>query len=322
MTEQKEFSEQLELKISEDDRSEKRLDSLLVKKLKNYSRSYIKKLFLEGFIESDSPLSLSKMPAVGSEIFINIPYPEDYDLQAENIPIEILYEDRFLIFVNKPAGMVVHPAPGNWSGTLVNALLHHCRDLSGIGNEKRPGIVHRLDKGTSGVMVVAKEQKTHEKLVDIFKKHTIERQYLALCLGEKPPVAGTIKTFFSRHPTQRTKMTSKTKKGKEAITRYKVLQYFDPAMLMELTLETGRTHQIRVHLSEQLRCPIINDATYGNPPRHLQRLPQLQEFLNDYPHPLLHAKRLALTHPQTKKLLDFSAEPPEIFQNCLNSLMR
>lgn len=315
------FLEKFEFVITEEDKKAKRLDRFLFQKIEKYSRNYLKTLFLQGFIESDaSSLSLSKMPPIGTIIEVTVPVPENASLSPENIPLDVLYEDEYLIVINKQAGIVVHPAPGNLNGTLVNALLYHCKDLKGIGNVKRPGIVHRLDKGTSGVMVIAKEQRTHEKLVDTFKAHDLERQYLALCLGNQLNVAGKIESFIDRDPRNRKKMSARVNKGKKAITHYKVIENFKKAQLVELTLETGRTHQIRVHLSQLKNAPIINDSTYGRPNQHLGRLPYLASELESYEFPLLHAKRLAFHHPISRKQMDFTSSPTKTFENCLNLL--
>jgi 23S rRNA pseudouridine1911/1915/1917 synthase len=220
-------SENFTLTVTENDREEfKRLDVYLTEKLP-FSRSTIKRMFEDEDISSEIKLSLNKMPSTGTVIEIEVPPPVPTDLTPENIPLEILFEDPHLIIINKPAGLVVHPAPGHYTGTLVNAILYHCPDLKGIGSEKRPGIVHRLDMGTSGVMVVAKDQATHEGLVSLFSVHDIERKYEAL-VGGKPSVhSGTIHSTIGRHPTHRQKMAANVKNGKRAVTHYKSLKQFD-----------------------------------------------------------------------------------------------
>lgn len=315
-----EILEEIEYEVNEDDLSFDRLDTLLVKRFPQFSRSFLKQLFTNGNIKADKKLSLSKLPAFGTKIQIQVPFPEDSELKAENIPIEILYEDEYLLFVNKPAGMVVHPAPGHYTGTLVHALLYHCTDLQGIGQVKRPGIVHRLDKGTSGVMVVAKEQKTHEMLVELFREHNLKRQYQALCYKSPMLDSGKIEAKINRHPKNRKKMTSKTNLGKDAVTYYKVLERFKNTSEVELTLETGRTHQIRVHLSERLNCPILNDYTYANVSQHLKNIKKLKEVILDYEHPFLHAKHLSFKHPKTAKQLSFDVSPPKIYLDTLKLL--
>ncbi len=310
-----------EFLITEEDIEFKRLDLFLKKHLPDLSRSYIKDLFEKNHISCDSvKINLKKLPPLGSKIIVKIPEPEKSELIAQDIDLEILYEDEFLLFIDKPSGMVVHPAPGNWNNTLVNALLFHCKDLKGIGNVERPGIVHRLDKGTSGVMVVAKEQKTHAALVNLFKEHDLSREYVALTYGKLHPKKETIETFIKRDPRNRQKMSSLVKNGKSAITHYQVLKEFEKSSLVSLKLETGRTHQIRVHLSQQKRTPILNDHTYGNPKNHIKSLSGIGDILGDYAHPLLHAKSLSLVHPMTGKELVFQSDPPPMFQKVTNFL--
>lgn len=312
----------LTFKINEDDLEEfKRLDAFLSHKCSDLSRTMIKKLFQEEKILSKNKIELKKMPALGTIITIYIPPPADVDILPENIPLDILFEDEFLLIINKPAGLVVHPAPGNYTGTLVNAILFHCNDLKGIGHEKRPGIVHRLDKGTSGIMVIAKEQKTHEGLVNLFSKHDISRTYQAISLGTRLPPQDTVKTLIGRNPHNRLKMTININQGKEAITHLKTLEVFEQFSHVELTLETGRTHQIRVHLAEHYNSPILNDATYGRFKEEQHFLSSnLKKLLAGYEHPFLHAKILGFVHPITKENLYFEQEPPTIFQEVLKLL--
>lgn len=315
------------LTISDEHRQQyKRLDQLLAVELKDISRTALKNLFDKGLIQihEDSPVQgkceLKKLPATGTIIEVQIPPPLEASAQAQNIPLEILFEDSHLAIIVKPAGMVTHPAPGNHDGTLVNAILYHCPDLQGIGDEKRPGIVHRLDKGTSGVMVVAKNQKSHEGLVQLFAAHDIIRQYQCLALNRKVEGSGTLKSTIGRHPTLRKKMAAHVR-GKEAITHYKVLESFDNIQHMQMTLETGRTHQIRVHLSQLLNAPILMDELYGSAKNHLKAMPEaLQLHLRNYPYPLLHARVLGFTHPITKEELYFEVEPPEVFLKALEIL--
>lgn len=312
----------MQLIITKDDLQEfKRLDACLSNKLPEISRSLVKKLFEDGAFTSSTKIELKKMPPVGTEINFEPGEPKEISLEPENIPLDILFEDEYLIIINKPAGLVVHPAPGNYTGTLVNAILHHCPSLSGIGNEKRPGIVHRLDKGTSGVMVVAKEQRAHNGLIKLFSTHTIKRQYQALCLGGRIPPEGKIDAPIGRSPHNRIKMASNVEPSKNAITNYKVLEYLDKFAHVELTLHTGRTHQIRVHLSEILKAPIVNDLTYGRTKEEKEKFSgTLKSMLKDYEHPLLHARVLGFKHPITNEDLYFETEPPEIFLNVLREL--
>ncbi len=203
----------------------------------------------------------------------------------------------------------------------MNAILYHCPDLKGIGAEKRPGIVHRLDMGTSGVMVVAKNQATHEGLVALFSAHDIERRYEALVAGHIKDLSGTIKSNIGRHPTNRLKMAANVKIGKTAVTHFKVLTKFVAATHVELKLETGRTHQIRVHMAQLLHTPVLCDPLYGSLVNHLNRLPKsLAEKLKEYPYQLLHAKELGFIHPITKKKLHFNAPPPDIFLDAIRTL--
>ena len=311
--------------ISEEDKeSFKRLDQYLAVKLVDQSRSFIKMLFEKNHISSDNSvkkIELKKFPEVGTIINVLIPPPAPADAQPEDLPLDILFEDEHLIIVNKAAGMVVHPAPGNYTGTLVNAILFHCKDLKGVGDQRRPGIVHRLDKGTSGVMVVAKNQKCHEGLVELFSTHDIERRYECIAMGKSFPAGGVLESKIGRHPQNRLKMSTEAKSGKHALTNYRVLTQFDKVAHVELKLETGRTHQIRVHLSQLLYRPILCDSMYGNPKEHLQRVgPDLSEIIGNYEYPFLHAKELGFVHPITKEVLNFQTPPPKIFQNVLNYL--
>ncbi|MGZ3786926.1 MAG: RluA family pseudouridine synthase [Bacteriovorax sp.] len=315
----------LKLTITESDRaSYKRLDQFLAEKAQGHSRTFLKNLFLREqiVVSEDSPLQpnleLKKMPPVGTVIEILVPPPMPSVAEPENIPLEILYEDEHLVFVNKPAGLVTHPAPGNYTGTLVNAILYHCKDIKGIGDQKRPGIVHRLDKGTSGVMVVAKTQACHEGLVLLFSSHNIERKYEALVMKNRCQSYGTIESLIARDPHNRLKMKTSGTRGKNAITHYNVLEIFDRHLHMEFKLETGRTHQIRVHTSEILKMPIICDSTYGSANEHLMKLgTSYKEMIGNYPHPFLHAKVLGLIHPITGEKLRFEVPPPKLFQDVL-----
>lgn len=315
-----------EVTVSESDRQEfKRLDQFLAEKIPTLSRSTIKRLYEEDQISSShsEKFELKKMPPAGTTISIEVPPPIPTDLIAENIPLQILFEDEHLIIINKPAGLVVHPAPGHYTGTLVNAILYLCPDLKGIGSEKRPGIVHRLDMGTSGVMVVAKDQATHEGLVKLFSTHNIERRYEALCFGTPKTPSGKIDTSIGRHPNNRLKMHAGVKDGKRAITFYKVLRSSDKISHIELKLETGRTHQIRVHLSQMLHTPVFCDPLYSDLNGHLKRMPdEIADIVKDYPYQLLHAKVLGFVHPITHQELYFEAAPPEIFQKVAGTIWR
>ncbi len=312
--------------VTEDDtRKYKRLDQFLSDKVPGVSRSFIKKLFQAGQIDWNDDydnqrekLELKKIPRVGAILDVFIPPPVDMDASPENIPLTILYEDEYLIIIDKPAGLVTHPAPGHATGTLVNAILYHCKDLSGIGDTKRPGIVHRLDMGTSGVMVVAKRQESHEKLVVMFANHDIIRKYETIVIGHKVDQSGTIKSTIGRDPANRLKMAANVPNGRDAITHYKVIEYYKSLSHLELQLETGRTHQIRVHLSSLIHRPILCDPVYANKESQLNQLgKKYKELLHSYDYQLLHAKALGFIHPITGKELMFSTNPPEIFSKVL-----
>jgi 23S rRNA pseudouridine1911/1915/1917 synthase len=313
----------LELEVTEEDVEKfRRLDQFLSDKLEDVSRTEIKSLFEADRISCDSQkLALKKMPPVGSLIKVDKPEIAETTLEAQNIPLDILYEDEHLVFVHKPQGLVVHPAPGHPDGTLVNAILYHCPDIEGVGDEKRPGIVHRLDKGTSGVMVVAKNTKCHRLLVEKFAEHDLERRYEAITMGREMPVGGTLKSMIGRHNTHRQRMSTKTRSNpKEAITHYKLLGRKENLNLVECKLETGRTHQIRVHLTELLNNPLLGDEMYGNVKTQLNLLP---DALKETPleAPYLHAKLLALVHPITGQELRYEVPPPKHFQDLKNFIL-
>ena len=320
-----------EVLVTQEDRENfKRLDQFLAAKISDLSRSVIKSLFQNDriYLSQESTKSINKtklelkrMPCAGSIVCVEVPPPLPSVAQAEDIPLKIIFEDEHLIIVNKEAGMVTHPAPGNYTGTLVNAILFHCSDLKGVGDQKRPGIVHRLDKGTSGIMAVAKTSQCHEGLIKLFSTHRINRQYMALTMGQEFEPKGKIETLIGRHPQNRLKMSTHARQGKKAITHYKVEKYLPPCTLLELTLETGRTHQIRVHLSEILKSPILMDPTYASPKEHLHRLPpEVKRLIQNYEYPFLHAKKLGLIHPITQEKLLFEEDPPNIFQRLIKAL--
>jgi 23S rRNA pseudouridine1911/1915/1917 synthase len=242
-------------------------------------------------------------------VSVHLEPPEPSVLVPEDIPLEVVYEDSDLLVINKPQGLVVHPAPGHPRGTLVNALLRRCPDLSGIGGSLRPGVVHRLDKDTSGLMVVAKNDFTHLELARQLQERTLRRVYLALVHG-RPPLTGTVRAPVGRHQRDRKKMAVRTEGGKEAVTHYRVREYFPDYALLEVSLETGRTHQIRVHLAS-LGHPVVGDPLYG------RRRPPLP-----VPGQLLHACRLAFRHPRNGERLEFTAPLPPAFEEVLRHLRR
>lgn len=323
--ENEEQSEYRTITITESDReSFKRLDQFLNNAISDFSRTFLKNLFEKGeisILESPNPqqkLELKKMPVAGTIIEVHLPPPMPAEAKAENIPLEILFEDEHLVIVNKPQGMVTHPAPGNYTGTLVNAVLFHCKDIQGVGDQKRPGIVHRLDKGTSGVMVVAKTQKCHEGLVLLFSTHDIERFYEALVIGSRIEKHGRLESQIGRDPHNRLKMSANVRNGKKAITFYHLQEQYPTFAHVEFKLETGRTHQIRVHSTELLKRPLLMDPLYGNPKEHILRMgTDYQELLSNCEHPFLHAKILGFVHPITREKLRFEVPPPKIFQDIL-----
>jgi 23S rRNA pseudouridine1911/1915/1917 synthase len=310
------------IEVTEEDKSQfKRLDQYLVAKFPDLSRNIIKSLFESKNIfntDETKKVELKKMPKVGTQIKVIIPIPKECSMDAEDIPLDIIFEDEHLIIINKKAGMVVHPAPGNYSGTLVNAILHHCDDLTGVGDELRPGIVHRLDKGTSGIMVVAKSGKCHEKLVNLFSLHDIKREYLAIVNNTRLAVGGTIESTIGRDPSNRIKMAANVRGGKHAKTFYNIIESFKHCHYIKCRLETGRTHQIRVHLSQLLNAAILNDSVYAKPGDQLNRLGEdIKNCVGDYRHPFLHAKTLGFVHPMTGEELLFEQEPPQLFLDVL-----
>ncbi|MFW6030492.1 MAG: RluA family pseudouridine synthase [Halanaerobiales bacterium] len=265
------------------------------------SRSRIQKLIKKDQVELNNNINkkASTNVNVGDKVLLNVTKPEEYAIRKQNIDIDIIYQDFDIIIVNKPVGMVVHPSPGHKDGTLVNALLYKCRDLSGINGVLRPGIVHRLDKDTSGVMVVAKNDFSHVSLSAQFKQKTINKTYLAMVYGRVKSKEGKIKTFIGRDPHNRLKMSVLNNRGKIAITHYKVVKYFGDYTLLNINLETGRTHQIRVHM-DYLGYPIIGDETYGNKN-------SLGAFSGSQ---FLHAKNIEFYHPRKQKRVKFSATLP------------
>lgn len=296
-----------------EERPPERLDLFLGGEMPGVSRAQIKRLIDDQMILVDgAPSKAAARLRGGEKIHITLPDPRPTTAQPEAIPLQILYEDSDLIVIDKPAGMVVHPAAGHGSGTLVNALLYHCRDLSGIGGELRPGIVHRLDKDTSGVMVATKNDATHIALAQQFKAHSIERNYLALMHGLLCPQSGRIETAIGRHPNHRLKMSSQSRQAKQAVTHWQVRHIFeaDRLSLVDLQLETGRTHQIRVHFSER-NMPLVQDPLYGGKGQTAAlQDKQLKKLAQALPGQALHARRLGFEHPRTGDTLVFSSDPP------------
>jgi len=295
-----------------------RLDVVLRKHFPTVSRGAIQRLIEQGHITvNGQPTKPTHAPRAGEIVRLVWPEARPAEAQPEDIPLEILFEDQSLLVLNKPAGLVVHPAAGNEEHTLVNALLHHCAGaLSGIGGVARPGIVHRLDKETSGCMVVAKNDETHVALSAQFAGRTVTKNYLAIVVGVIPRDAGELRAAIARHPTHRKRMAVRDEgDGRAAHTGYRVIERLRAATLVEALLYTGRTHQIRVHF-QHLGFPVAGDLTYG--PRQTKRLAQLTGYAA--PRVLLHAHQLGFTHPRTGKQVSFTAPWPADFDKALKCL--
>jgi 23S rRNA pseudouridine1911/1915/1917 synthase len=279
-----------------------RLDRFLRGELPEHSRAFLQKLIEAGHVVVNGIAAKAsyKMRA-GDKIRIEIPPPRPLETLPEEIALHVLFEDEDLIVVNKPAGLVVHPAAGNYEHTLVNALLHHCRGaLAGIGGVERPGIVHRLDKGTSGCIVVAKTDLAHKGLVAQFKSREVKKIYRAVCWGKFARPSGRIETFIGRSERDRKKMSASASRGRPAVTDYRVLKQFANFALVELHIYTGRTHQIRVHMAH-IGHPVLGDVTYG----------RARQTNISVARPLLHAYKLGFTHPRSQRFMEFTAPVPD-----------
>lgn len=310
--------ERFRILVSEKDQG-KRLDQFLPETELNLSRSQAKRLIRDGTVLLNQKTAKpSTRLRRGDVLSGTLPQPKELPVRPEPLPLNLLHEDASLIVVDKPAGMVVHPAAGNASGTLVNALLYHCSDLGGINGVLRPGIVHRLDKETSGVMVVAKNDQAQQHLTRQFKNRKVEKVYLAVAYGRFQPDEGIIDAEIGRHPSERKRMSTRSRKGKAAVTRWKVLERFDGFTLLEIRPHTGRTHQIRVHLAS-LGHPLLCDRVYG---RRRGPIPDrfLREGLTGLGRQALHAYELTFTHPQTGERLRFLSPIPEDLQGVLRCL--
>ena len=278
-----------------------RLDQFLAKLLPEFSRSRLQQLIRDGFVRLNNKTSRPRQIVRGGDkIELTEPALEKIETLPEAIPLEILFEDDDLIVINKPPGLVVHPGAGHREHTLVNALLNHCETLSGIGGKERPGIVHRLDKETSGCLVVAKNDATHRDLSEQFAARTVEKIYLALVAGKLPKTAGVIEGKIGRHPVHRQRMRAATPRGRAAKTEYRLVRSSDRATLIECRLHSGRTHQIRVHL-HHLGHPVLGDKVYA---------PRLAK---DFPRQMLHAWKLGFRHPRTEEWKSFEAPLPDDF---------
>ena len=312
--------EQLHILVTESDTG-RRLDALVPEKHPDLSRSQVQKAIKLGQVRvNGGSAKASLQVADGDLIEIDIPEPVRLEAIPQDIPLDILYEDEWVVVINKPAGMVVHPACGNYTGTLVNALLHHCTNLSGIGGVIRPGIVHRLDKGTSGVLVVAKNDTAHHSLSNQFREHTVSRKYNALVFGTWPADSGTVQSLIGRHAADRKKMSTQTHHGRNAITHWRVLESFVGLSLVEAVLETGRTHQVRVHFSSN-NHPVVGDELYGADKKIKQIASKpVLDLLRTVKRPLLHAYHLTFCHPDTGAPLSFEVPLPDDFADILTPL--
>jgi 23S rRNA pseudouridine1911/1915/1917 synthase len=299
----------------------KRLDQFLADPNLGLSRSQAKNLIQKHHIHlNQKSAKPSAHVKAGDTISGTLPEPEPLHLKPEPLPLTILYEDPSVIVIDKPSGMVVHPAYGNLSGTLVNALLYHCKDLAGINGVLRPGIVHRLDKDTSGVMVVAKDDEAYQHLIRQFKNRTVEKVYWAIVYGKFDQDEGLIDSAIGRHPSERKRMSTRTRKGRVAITRWKKVEEFDGLTLLEIFPQTGRTHQIRVHLSS-IGHPILGDPLYGRKGRAgaIHDL-FLKEGIKRMDRQALHAQRLKFTHPRTGERIYFVSPLPQDMKEVLEWL--
>lgn len=303
--------EQFEFFIEEKD-SGIRIDRVLTEKMEEYSRSYLQKLLKEQQVSvNHKPAKANYKVQTGDSVCVMVPELKEPDITAEEIPLDILYEDDYLLVVNKPKGMVVHPSAGHMEGTLVNAVLAHCEGkLSGINGVLRPGIVHRIDRDTTGALLICKDDAAHRDLAEQLKVHSIKRRYRAVVYGNFKEDEGTVEGPIGRHPTDRKKMAINYKNGKDAVTHYRVLERFGNTTYIECRLETGRTHQIRVHMSS-IGHPLLGDEVYGDKKNayHLQGQ-------------ALHAMILGFVHPHTGEYMEFEAPLPEYFVKLLDKLRK
>lgn len=301
--------EEFRFQITEELEDE-RIDKCISMLIDSLSRSFIAKLIKENAVAvNGNPVKSSYRVKVDDEVVFCLPESVEPDIEPEAIPLDILYEDKDVIVVNKPKGMVVHPAAGHYSGTLVNALMHHCgKELSGINGVMRPGIVHRIDMDTTGSVIACKNDKAHNSIAEQLKEHSVNRRYHAICHGVIKEDEGTINRPIGRHPQDRKKMAINERNGKEAVTHYKVLKRFDGYTYIECRLETGRTHQIRVHMSS-IGYPLLGDEVYSTRKSPFKLNGQT-----------LHAKILGFVHPATGEYVETDAPLPEYFQHLLEIL--
>ncbi|MDF2589685.1 MAG: pseudouridine synthase, RluA family [Anaerocolumna sp.] len=290
-----------------------RIDKYIAENNEDLTRTYIQKLIQEGrILVHDKQVKSNYKVSEGDVITINVPPPADLNIEAEDIPLDIIYEDSDFVIINKPKGMVVHPAAGHYTGTLVNGLLYHCKDdLSGINGVMRPGIVHRIDMNTTGVIVVCKNDKSHQCIAEQLKVHSITRKYNAICYNSFKDLEGAVDAPIGRHPVDRKKMSINQKNGKRAVTHYKVLENLNNKYAhIECTLETGRTHQIRVHMAS-INHPLLGDDVYGPDKNTFHLVGQA-----------LHARVLGFIHPTTNNYVEFEAPLPDYFNDLLDKLRK
>lgn len=287
-----------------------RLDKYLAEQFPEQTRSYLQKLIKDGdVLVNEKNVKTGYQLSAGEEVSVHIPEPKELDVEPQEMALDIVYEDEDVILINKPKGMVVHPAPGHTTDTLVNGLLYHCREnLSGINGVARPGIVHRIDRDTTGILIVCKNDMSHNSIAAQLKEHSITRRYRALVHGNIKEDQGTIEGAIGRHPVDRKKMAINERNGKPAVTHYTVLERFGNYTFVECVLETGRTHQIRVHMSS-INHPLVGDEVYGPAKCPFKLQGQC-----------LHAMVLGFVHPRTGEYMEFSADLPEYFQSLLEKL--
>lgn len=292
-----------------------RIDRWLGLVVPDLSRSRIQALMGEGHVTVDGKsVKQSHKTAAGEVVQVSVPDPVPVDrLVAESIPLQVIHEDRHIIVVNKPAGLVVHPGPGNRSGTLVNALLHHCGSLACIGGEQRPGIVHRLDKDTSGAIVAAKSDEAMQGLVRQFRAREVKKEYMAVVWGVPRPASGRIETLIGRHKTDRKKMAVRAEDGRQAVTLYESAETFGQATVMRVVIETGRMHQIRVHFAH-IGHPVVGDKVYGR--KKPGRIPE------EAPRQMLHAHKISFVHPVTGRSMQFTAPVPADIMRLVRALRK
>ncbi len=299
-----------QFKFTVEEENENRIDKFLDEKLSDVSRSFLQKLIKNNEVKvNNMNKKANYIVKEGDIVELNMPDSVVPDILAEDIPLDILYEDDDIIIINKPKGMVVHPAAGHYTGTLVNGIMYHCKDsLSGINGVMRPGIVHRIDMDTTGSIIVCKNDMAHQYIAELLKEHNVTRKYHAIVHGVIEEDKGIIEGPIGRHPIDRKKMCINTKNGKPAITHYKVLQRFHNYTYVECELETGRTHQIRVHFSSK-NHPLLGDSTYSNRSSKIKLQGQT-----------LHAKTIGFIHPTSREYIEIDAPLPEYFVNLLNIL--